>query len=127
MIVVRDELWLGTGNGMILRFLVIEAVPEKEAAIAELVASSSEPVTAAQSETDGHGLLTPNVEEVATENRKEQSSHFHNRRTVFGRTLRGGVARQVPKRTSREVFRLQHISSSNIDQTESVRVLLPIQ
>ena len=128
MMVAKDELWLGTGKGVVLIFAVSEAVPETEAAIAELEQSSSE--QAAHSEepgTIGHGLLTPQLP-VGSDDAFSivGTSRYWSRCAAFGRTLRGPSTKLAPKKGP-AVFQLQFQSSHQMQvHAESVRVLLSI-
>ena len=128
MLGARDELWLGTGKGVVLIFTVSEAVPEMEAAIAELERTSSEPtIHSGEPGTEGHGLLTPQLPEGSVDTPSttptEKTSRYRNRRAAFGRTLRGPSTKLAPKKGP-AVFQLQFQSSHQILHAESVRVLL---
>lgn len=136
--VAGTKLWLGTGKGVVLIFSVSGAVPETEAAIARLAQNTNELAVATEAEERGscgagHGLVTaglagegasqeihlPSIEPTWRRNR---SDYYRNRRTAFGRTLRGPSMRQVQR--SPAVFQLQYESSYQLVQAESVRVLL---
>ena len=127
------RLWLGTGKGMVLIFSV-SAVPETEAAIAQLAQDTSELAVVTEdvrgSSTAGHGLVTAGLagasqEAASTEPAgRRAKGHFVNRRTAFGRTLRGPSRK--PAERSPEVFQLHYVSSYQLVHGESVRVLLPL-
>ena len=126
MMVVGNQLWLGTGKGVVLTFTVSEAVSETEAAIAELVHSSSEQVVQAEEPgTAGQGLLTQDVDSDKAASSGETSANYHylKRRGAFGRTLRGPSTKLVQKK-SPAVFQLNYKSSSKIVDAESVKVLV---
>ena len=131
--VADRRLWLGTGKGMVLIFSV-SAVPETEAAIAQLAQDTSELAVVTEdvrgNSTAGHGLVTAGLaggsqEAASTEPAgRRAKGHFVNRRTAFGRTLRGPSRK--PAERSPEVFQLHYVSSYQLVHGESVRVLLPL-
>lgn len=131
MMVAGNQLWLGSGKGEVLIFAISEAVPEAETTIAELEQSSSEATAGSVAlGAVGHGLLTPELpihsDDTSSVNEKNKTSHYRNRRTAFGRTLRGPSTKLVPKRTP-SVFQLQFKCSHQISHAESVRVLLSLE
>ena len=128
LMVVKNQLWLGTGKGVVAIFSVSEAVPEVEAAIAQLVQRKSEQVVQAQQPaTAGQGLLTPEITGGSEEAPSAvRDSPYQNRRTAFGRTLHGPPTKSAPKK-SPSVFQLQFESTFKIVHAESVRVLLSLK
>lgn len=133
LMVADSQLWLGTGKGMVLIFSV-SSLPETEAAIAQLAQDTSELAVVIEdrgSSTAGHGLVTAGLaggsqEAASTEPAgRRAKGHFVNRRTAFGRTLRGPSRK--PAERSPQVFQLHYVSSYQLVQGgESVRVLLPM-
>jgi hypothetical protein len=134
LMVADSRLWVGTGKGMVLIFSV-SAVPETEAAIAQLAQDTRELAVLVEdggssSSTAGHGLVTAALaggsQEAATTEptARRGKSHYVNRRTVFGRTLRGHSRKPVER--SPAVFQLHYGSSYQLVQAESVRVLLSL-
>lgn len=143
LMVAGGHLWVGTGKGVVVIFSVSEAVPETKAVIAQLAQNTSEPpvvtVEEGSSSRTGQGLVTAGLTgegtsqemaEPSTEStqREDRSGYYQNRRTAFGRTLRGPSARQSKRNTSPSlspaVFQLHYESSHQLAQAESVRVLL---
>lgn len=143
LMVAGGHLWVGTGKGVVVIFSVSEAVPETKAVIAQLAQNTSEPpvvtVEEGSSSRTGQGLVTAGLTgegisqemaEPSTEStqREDRSGYYQNRRTAFGRTLRGPSARQSKRNTSPSlspaIFQLHYESSHQLAQAESVRVLL---
>lgn len=145
--VAGDHLWLGTGKGVVVVFSVSEAVPETEAAIAQLAQNTSEPAVVTVEEAGssaskaGQGLVTAGltggegasqeIDEPSTESTwRERTDYYQNRRTAFGRTLRGPCVRQTKRTTSPSsspaLFQLHYESSYQLAQADSVKVLLPL-
>ena len=132
MLVAGQWLWVGTGKGLVLIFNISRAVPETETAIAVLAQKSSETATLAAEEHSsngtGHGLLTAELAETSpiieepNPGRTARSDYYHNRRTAFGRTLRGPSMKQAKLLPA--VFQLQYENSYHLAQAESVKVLL---
>lgn len=131
MMVVGKWLWLGTGKGLVVIFN-ISRVPESETAIAVLTQKSSEnaALTSEEASNDtGHGLLTADLAEtteIETKNvRGTGSDYYRNRRTAFGRTLRGPSMKQIKKAQQMPaVFQCQYENSYQLAQSEAVKVLL---
>lgn len=139
--VAGGHLWLGTGKGVVVVFSVSEAVPETEAAIAQLAQNTIEPavVTVEDSASKaGQGLVTAGLpggegasQEPSTESTwRDRTDYYQNRRTAFGRTLRGPCVRQTKRTTSPSpspaVFQLHYESSYLLAEADSVKVLLPL-
>lgn len=141
--VAGGYLWVGTGKGVVVVFSVSEAVPETKAVIAQLAQNTNELAVVAVEEGSstrtGQGLVTAGltgegapqeIDETSAEStqRKDRSDYFKNRRTAFGRTLRGPSTRQTKTNTSTSpspaIFQLHYESSHQLAQAESVRVLL---
>ena len=139
--VAGHSLWLGTGKGAVLIFTVSGAVAEPEAAIAKLARASNLLEVVAEEGGErggraGQGLVTEVLpgERASQElgaatagpaEWRDRSDHYRNRRTAFGRTLRGPSVRQAQR--SPAVFQLQYENSYQLTQRESVKVLLPMR
>lgn len=134
--VAGNQLWIGTGKGVVLIFTVSVAVIETEAVIAKLVRDKTSFSILTEGPGDretGHGLVTAELASVSQELRNTEplekkggrNEYYRNRRTAFGRTLRGPSMKQTQK--SPAVFQLEFESSYQLEQAEPVRVLLSMR
>ena len=107
-----------------LLFAVSGAVAEAEAVIAKLARDTSNlTVLTDESGDRGQGLVTVLDQQEASE-QAERKEHYRNRRTAFGRTLRGPSHSMKKAEKSPAVFKLVFENGYQLPQAESVRVLL---
>lgn len=149
-----DNLWLGTGSGTVFIFSVCRAIAEPEQAIQQMAQASSKStadVVVEEEEADQRGLLSDQgglVQEGLTEGEvkesvgssvakepasrpgrrwKDRSDYYQQRRTAFGRTLRGPSVNKGRKRPA--IFRLEYKAKHRLAEggNEPVRVILPLR
>ena len=127
--VADDRLWVGTGSGAVLIFTVSRIIAETEAVIEKLARDTDYLSVPLEGSGDTiHGLVTtelaagdPQDGSRASE-QAEKRGYFHNRRTAFGRTLRGPSTKKAEK--SPAIFQLEFENSYQLAESEPVRILL---
>ena len=148
-----DYLWLGTGSGTVFIFSVHRATAEPEQLIQQVAQANSksnaEVLVEEEAEqkgllSDQGGLVQERLEEgevkesagsgVAREptsrpgrRLKERTDYYQQRRTAFGRTLRGPSVNKGRKQPA--IFRLVYNAEHQLAEggNDSVKVILPLR